>query len=315
MKIIALVASLFLSRLPVLAGAQEADVAIRYVDKRVFYTESGPILVQVTISNRSASTFRFKLADERAFSVDFDVRTMTNRQVNPTELLIRKRTQDQRVFFREVSVEPGESFSFVEDLRDYAGFVQSGSYVVQAMVYPELFRGSGRVPLLSNRLALSLRPAPLSVPGSAPVALDVETNAILVRESMPPDQVIEYMLTARQKGQWEKFFLYLDLESMLTRDGVRRRSWLAESEEGRLRMLDRYRSDLRSAVVDGDISIIPIEFTVERTVYGREEGTVTVLEKFRFGTYTERKRYTYQVRRRDGIWMVVDYSVMNLGSE
>ena len=107
-KNVALVASLLLSCLPALAGAQEVDVAIRYADKRVYYAESGPILVQVTISNRSASTFRFKLADERAFSVDFDVRTMTNRQVDPTEFLIRKRTQDQRVFFREVSVEPGE---------------------------------------------------------------------------------------------------------------------------------------------------------------------------------------------------------------
>jgi hypothetical protein len=169
--------------------------------------------------------------------------------------------------------------------------------------------------VLSNRLPLSLRPAPLAEIGSAPVALDVETNAVLVRQNLPPDQVVEYILSARQKGQWEKFFLYLDLEAMISRDGVRKRTWTAESEEGRRRLLDRYRADLRSAVVDGDIATIPIEFKVERTSYGAEEGTVTVLEKFRFGTYVERKRYTYFVRRRDDYWMVVDYSVMNLGSE
>jgi hypothetical protein len=50
-------------------------------------------------------------------------------------------------------------------------------------------------------------------------------------------------------------------------------------------------------------------------VYNNLEGTVTVLEKFRVGNYTERKRYTYYLRRKDDIWTVVDYSVVNLGTE
>ncbi|GAB1484365.1 hypothetical protein MASR2M78_31830 [Treponema sp.] len=80
-------------------------------------------------------------------------------------------------------------------------------------------------------------------------------------------------------------------------------------------MLNRYRADLRSAVVDGDIATIPIEFKVEKTSYGAEEGSVIVEEKFRFGTYTERKRYTYYLRRRDDTWLIYDYSVLNLGTE
>jgi hypothetical protein len=291
------------------------DISIRYFDRRIYYARRDPILVQLTISNRGSSTYRFKLAEERAFSVDFDIRTMTNRAVDATETLIRRRTLNNRVFFREVVVEPGESFSFVEDLRDYGVLDQSGSFIVQAKLYPELLRDTTVLPLESNRLSLNLRPTPVSEDGGVPLALDVETNAILVRERLPPDQVVEYLLSARQKGQWEKFFLYLDLEAMISRDSSRKRQWLAESEEGRLRMLDRYRRDLQSAVVDGDIATIPAEFTVERTAYGSEEGTVTVLEKFRAGTYTERKRYTYYLMRRDDIWTVIDYTVVNLGTE
>lgn len=308
------------------AGAGEVDVAIRYFDKRVYYAgnDGSPLLVQVTVANRGASTYRFKLADERAFSVDFEVRTMSNRLVESNEILTRKRTQDQPVFFREISVEPGESLSFTEDLRDYVRLDSAGSYVIQARIFPELFRNQGAPsapaalpppPLLSNRLALSLRPAPLSDDGVSPAALDEETGAILARESMPPDQVVEYVLQARQKGQWEKFFLYLDLEAMLTRNSARKRAWLAESEEGRRRMLDRYRADLRSSVVDGDIATIPIEFIVERTNYGAEEGTVSVIEKFRYGNYVERKRYTYNLKRRDNVWTIFDYAVVNLGTE
>jgi hypothetical protein len=293
---------------------------IRYFDKRIYVVEADPVYVQITIANNSPAAYRFKLADERAFSVDFDIRTMNNRTLEPAETLVRKRTQNQQVFFREILVESGESFSFVEDLRDYVQLSRPGSFIVQARVYPELYRSgaavSREVPVLqSNRLSLNLRAASIPGPGGIPLAMDVETNAVLVREKLAPDEVVEFLLTARQKSQWEKFLLYLDLKEMLSRDPVRRRQWLAEGEEGRRRMLDRYRQELESAVIDGDIATIPSEFIMERTEYNNLEGTVTVLEEFQNGNYTERKRYTYYLRRKDDIWTVVDYSVVNLGTK
>ena len=307
--------------------------SIRYFDKRIYYLEEDPIYVQITLTNTGPYTYRFKLADERAFSVDFDVRTATNRAVEAADLLVRRRSQSQQVYFRDVAIEAGESFSFVEDLKDYAALKQSGSYVVQARIYPELYQtvesvistgsgispgrtlaASGR-PLDSNRLALSIRPRSIPGPDGIPFELDVETNAILVREKLPPDEVVSYLLTARQKSQWEKFFLYLDLEAMLSRDAYRRRQWTAESEEGRKRMLVRYREDLQNTVIDGDISLIPMNYTIERTNYNTQSGTVTVLEYFRVGSYTERKRYTWYLEKRDDIWTITDYSVVNLGTE
>ena len=305
--------------------------SIRYFDKRIYYLEQDPIFIQVTLTNNGPSPFRFKLADERAFSVDFDVRTTTNRMVEAADLLVRKRSHSQQVYFREISVEAGESFSFVEDLKNYTALKQTGSYVVQARIYPELYQtfesslksginpgivlaGTGQ-PLESNRLSLSIRPRPIPGPDGIPLELDVETNAVLVREKLPPDEVVNYLLTARQKSQWEKFFLYLDLEAMLSRDAYRKRQWNAESEEGRKRMMIRYRQDLQSSVSDGDISLIPMNYVIERTVYTAETGSVTVLEYFRVGAYTEKKRYTWYLEKKDDIWTIVDYSVINLGTE
>jgi hypothetical protein len=309
------------------SAASDIGLRIRYFDKRIYYVQGAdeePIFIHITLTNTGSSTYRFKLADERVFSVDFDIRTMSNRTLDPAELLVRKRTANRQVFFREVVVEPGESFSFVEDLRNYAELNHAGSFIIQARMYPELYRPvpdnpaagiNAAYPLESNRLHLNLRPPSLPGPGGIPLAMDVETNAILVREQLPPDQVIEYILTARQKSQWEKFFLYMDLETMISRDSVRRRQWLAESEEGRQRMLARYRTELENGVIDGDIVTIPAEFQIERTTYGAEEGTVTVLEKFKIGNYIERKRYTYYLRRKDDIWTIIDYTVLNLGTE
>jgi hypothetical protein len=301
----------------------KAEFNIRFYDKRVYHAVGGePVYVQATVTNRGPEVFRFKLADERAFSIEFDVRTLSNRQVEAADTLIRRRTTSGRVFFREISVESGESFSFIEDLRNYADLREAGAFVVRARLYPELYRtenyqaeGQG-IALESNRLSLSLRPPVVPGPDGTPAAVDLDTGAILSKERLAPDEIVEYLISARQKSQWEKFFLYLDLEEMISRDPVRRRQWTAEGEEGRLRMLERYRGEMRQNVIDGDITAIPSEFEIQRTDYNALEGTVVVLEKFKTGTnYTERKRYTYYVKRKDGYWVIVDYVVANLGTE
>jgi hypothetical protein len=301
------------------AEASEIVFNIRYFDKRVYYLETDPIYVQVTVSNGGPDTYRFKLADDRIFSVDFEVRTTSNRAVEAAGLVVRKRSENHQVFFREIAVESGESFSFVEDIRDYADLRQSGSFIVQAKMYPELYRRAGETqssPVLeSNRLSLNLRPPALPGPGGVPVLLDRETNALLVREKLPPDEVVTYHLTAWQRSQWEKYFLYFDLEAMLVQDSVRRRNWLAENQEGRRRMIANYRTELQKELTEGEFILRPMEFAVERTVYGAFEGTVTVLEKFKIGSYIERKRYTYDLRRQDDIWTIVNYTVQNLGTE
>ena len=332
--------------IPLYAGAAEMSTSgdvefnIRFFDRRIYYVEGDPIYIQVTITNNSPATYRFKLADERVFSLDFDVKTVSNRSLEPADILIRKRTQYQQIFFREIAVESGESFSFVEDLRNYVNVKEPGSLVIKAYLYPELFRSgiiktaslngglaggpaSGLAAsafgvLESKRLSLSIRPPVVNGPDGIPLEMDIATNAVLVRERLAPDQVVEYMITARQKSQWEKFFLYLDLEAMLSRDAVRQRKWLTEGEEGRRRMIDQYRQELQNNVSDGTISVIPTSFTIQRTQYNSFEGTVVVLEKFRNdnnNTFTELKQYTYGVRLKDNIWTIVDYSVVNLGTE
>jgi len=311
-------------------GGVGVDFNIRFFDRRIYYVEGDPIYIQLTVTNNSPLTYRFKLADERAFSLDFDARTTSNRSLEPADTLIRKRTQYQQIFFREIAVEAGESFSFVEDLRHYIDINQPGSLVISARLYPELYRPgtarpaavNGNPPavfggaLESKRLSLNVRPAVVTGPDGIPLEMDVATNAQLVRERLAPDQVVEYTIAARQKSQWEKFFLYLDLESMmLAQDSTLQRKWLTESEEGRRRMIEQYRQELRNEIIDGTISVIPTSFEIERTQYNSFEGSVSVLQKFKSTFFTEVKRYTYFLRQKDNIWNIVNYSVVNLGTE
>jgi len=320
------------------AGANDGvEFGIRFFDRRIYYAAGDPIYVQVTIANNSPFTYRFKLADDRMFSVDFEVRTVTNRLLEPAYELVRRRSQSRQVFFREIAVEPGESFSFVENLRDYVRLDEPGSFVVRAFVHPELYRpslasadarqdlraGLWSAPrvrplegvLASSRLSLSVRPRSADGPDGLPLALDEATGAVLARERLPPDEVVEYMIRARQRSQWERFFLYLNLEEMVSRDPVRNRAWVRESAEGRQRMVEQFRRELQSPTTGEAISLIPTDFAIERTQHTGSEGAVTVLKRFAGLHFTEVKRYTYYLQRRDGIWSIVDFSVVNLGAE
>jgi hypothetical protein len=310
---------------PVLASA-DVELSIRFYDKKVYYVAGAvpggvpansedPIYVQATVYNNSPAPFRFKLAEDRVFSVDFDVRSLSNQSRAPADYLMRKRSESRNVFFREITVEPRESYSFIEDIRNYADLSEPGSFVVQARLFPELFRAAGETPLVSNRLNLNLRPPLLPGPDGIPFEMDAATNAVLERKKLPPDEVITYMLDARIKSQWEKFFLYMDVPAMISRDAARQRTYLNESEEGRLRMIARYREDLKSSVIDGDIAAIPSDYRIEQTSYNNDIGTVVVTEWFRDGRITERRRYTYTLRRIDGFWFIQDYLPVKLGTE
>jgi len=287
---------------------------IRFLDRKIYYVESDPIFIQITINNKTPSTYRFKLADERVFSLDFDIRTMTNLRLSEADNLIRKRTQYQQIYFREISIESGESFSFVENLRDYVKIVQPGSYRVKALVFPELFRASNFV-FESNYLALNLRPTAIPGPDGIPLEMDIATGAVLVCQPIPPDEVVAYMITARQQSQWERFFLYLDVEKMISREASQKQRWNTENEEGRKNMVKEYRKNLQNSVIDGDINVIPSSFQIEKTEYNNYEGNVIVLARFKYSNFTELRRYTYYLERKDNIWKIVNYTVRGLGTE
>ena len=80
-------------------------------------------------------------------------------------------------------------------------------------------------------------------------------------------------------------------------------------------MLQSFKADLMQARIDNDIIAIPESFQIEKTTYSPVEGSVSVIEWFKYPNFSEKKRYTYKVRQREGIWQIYDYSVVNLGTE
>ena len=300
----------------VYAENNNVDVSIKFYDKTMYYPgerNENPVYVHISIVNKGSETLRFKLADDRMFSLDFNAFNVKNTKLPFTQSLIRKRTTNQTVYFREISLEQDEEYSFIENLKDYLEVKDPSIYYVEVSFYPELYKNRDSV-ITSNRLSLEIRPSP-SASASSVLPVAAETSTLLQPEQIGPDKVVEQTIIARQKSLWDQFFLYMDLEEILKRDPVRQRKYNSVSAAERSEMIRAFRSDLMQSRIDMNIVSIPSKFSIETTTYSQNEGFVKVLEWFKNETYYEVKRYTYYLRQHDGIWQIYDYTVDNLYTE
>ena len=294
----------------------KASVSIKYHNRAIYYpgnSADNPINVHITIKNEGTETLRFKLADDRMFSLDFNAFTVKNTRLPNTENLIEKRTSNTTVYFREIALESGEEYSFIENLKDYINIENPSVYYLEMSFYPELYK-SKFISINSNRLTLEVRPSPSAV-SSSYIPVSAQTAEILKPEALAPDKIVEQTIIARQKSLWDQYFLYMDVESMLKRNPNLKKKYITVSAEERERMIDSFKADLMQSRIENDIIAVPEKFQIEKTTYTPTEGSVIVTEWFKYPNYSEKKSYTYKVRQREGIWTIYDYSVVNLGTE
>ena len=294
----------------------KASVSIKYHNRAIYYpgnSSDNPINVHITIKNEGTETLRFKLADDRMFSLDFNAFTVKNTRLPNTENLIEKRTSNTTVYFREIALEQGEEYSFIENLKDYINIENPSVYYLEMSFYPELYK-SKFISINSNRLTLEVRPSPSAV-SSSYIPVSAQTAEILKPEALAPDKIVEQTIIARQKSLWDQYFLYMDVESMLKRNPNLKKKYITVSAEERERMIDSFKADLMQSRIENDIIAVPEKFQIEKTTYTPTEGSVIVTEWFKYPNYSEKKSYTSKVRQREGIWTIYDYSVVNLGTE
>ena len=294
----------------------DVQVSIKLYNKTLYYlgeSLDNPIYVHITVANKGSETLRFKLADDRMFSIDFSAFNAKNTKLPYTEEIIKKRTTDRIVYFREIALETGEEYSFVENLKDYVQITEPAIYYFELDFFPELYKSKYNK-IDSNRLRIDVKPSP-SASGVTKIPVSNEMISVLKPESISPDKVVEQTIVARQKNLWDQFFLYMDIEKMLTRDQARKRKYTTLSDMDRNRMIQDYKLDLMQSRIDNAIVAIPESFYIEKTVYTQTEGSVSVIQWFKYDTFREKKRYVYSVQKRDEIWHIYDYTVENLGTE
>lgn len=294
------------------ASSDNVSVSIRFFDKKIYYPDS-EIQLQVRIVNNSINNYSFNSAEIRSFNFNFNVKTLTNISIRESdEYLLRNRTNNP-VFYRKITLLPGEEYAFITHLDDFVDITESGIYIIQSKFYPEFQVGYESSYIESNKLTLSIRPS-IDVPNFLE-QIDIETGEILEMISMPPDEVVKYFIEARLQSSWTKFFLYLDIESLLLNHPERKHQYNKMSEEKQMEMVEEYKTELKSKRVDNDILLMPSSFEILKTSYTNKEATVVVNEEFIFPDYTEFKKYTFYLHRFGAVWTIYNYEVRNLGTK
>ncbi len=293
------------------ALSENVSVSIRFFDKKIYYPESD-IQLQVRIINNSAEKYSFNSAEIRSFNFNFYVKTLTNISIHESdEYILRHRTNDP-IFYREITLLPGEEYAFITYLDDYVDISESGIYIIQSYFYPDFQMGYESGYIESNKLTLSVRPS-IDIPVFQE-QIDIETGEILEMISMPPDEVVKYTIEARLQSSWNKFFLYLDIEALLLDHPDLKHKYNKLSEEKQMVMIEEYKNELKNKRVDNDILLMPSSFEILKTSYTQNEATVVVNEEFIFPDYTEFKKYTFYLHRFGNIWSIYNYEVRNLGT-
>ena len=292
------------------------NITISYKNKTIFFPSdevNNPILVDVNIENKGAETIYFKIADDRSFSLDIHAIDVKNEVLPQPDTLIRTRTTSSTVYFKEIAIEPTENFGFTIDLKDFIAIEKSSIYYATVVFYPELYKSRG-TSISSNRIVLEINP-PRAIGSQVVAPMDYTTGHVIQPEFLPPDQVVEQTIIARQRSLWDQFFLYMDIESIYFKNPQNKIRYNSLSENERQKLLQNFKNSLLSDKIDNEIIALPERFDIEKTTYTKNEGTVSVMQWFEYPTFTEIKRYTYYLRLRNNIWQIYDYTVDNIGTE
>ena len=295
------------------AEYNKIDFSIRYFDKKIYYPGDN-VQIKASIINNTPEEFSFSLSENKIFNIKLNVKTMNNQMLDPSEDFIINSSRNSNTFYREIMLDPGEEFSFIVDLDEYTDISKPGMYVIDGMFTTNL-NNPGDYSLISNRLPLSVRPS--STEKEFTEFLDYETGEILRANPIPPDEAVMYMLEARQKSIWPRFFLYLDIKALMLNDSNIKRQFERSTEEEQQLLLMNFKSQMEGERLQSDqsIVIIPSDFEILHTSYSADKATVIVREEFLQVGYTQVKSFTYYLHRQDGIWQIFNYEVKNIGTK
>lgn len=296
---------------PVPSVTNGLTVKIELAQPKIFL-QGDEIYINVKIFNSTKDETACIIADDKKFSFDFQMVTLQNRVIEHSNEYIISFHRVQPVFNSSVRLSPGEGYIYKARLNDYYDTNRSGQFFINCMYFPRLkMDGDNNDTIMSNQLSINIRPEK-----AKEMAIqereEVEKEKKLFVTKRSPDEVVDFMLKARMKSEWEKFFLYMDLEKLILTNNLFKDKYVRADVEKQKEFIEQYKQYLMKNTVN-DISYLPHAFKIVKTEYTDGRGKVEVINSFKYIDYVEDKYYTYFLYKKGDIWYVYSYEVLNLG--
>lgn len=276
------------------------------------YKQNEDIYIDVKILNKSESSISTLITDDKKFCFDFEIYSMQNQTLEHRKEYVTSFHKVQTIFKSIINIDPSEGYNYRVRLNEYFDMNITGQYYIKGFYYPNLKTNNTKEnTIISNQLTINVRPEDIDDKYIVEKK-SVEEEKRLNAEKRSPDEVIKYMLEARMTGQWEKYFLYMDLDKLILNNNKFKNSYLKKDLERQKEILAEYKEYLKKDTIE-DISFLPHGFEIIKTEYSQGKGKVDVLVDFKYIDFIETKYYTFFLNKKGDIWYVTDYEVMNYG--
>lgn len=305
---------IFILQTQSLLSQDKSDSEIKvYIDFSYpkIYNQNDEIYITIRLFNNSNKDKPLIVARDKRYSFDFEIVSMQNKKLNHSKDYIISFHQAQPIFNSYIVLAPYEGYIFEARLNDFFDLDITGQFYLKCFYYPNLkLSQSDSIYIESNQLTLNMRPY-AAKEAIIQEKIDVEKEKKLFVTKRSPDEVVSYMLDSRMNREWEKYFLYLDMENLILTNNDFRQRYLRADVERQREIINEYKEYLKKDRVN-DISYLPVKYEILKTEYTAGRAKVEALIYVKYEDYLDKKYYTYFLTKKGNIWYVSSYEVLNL---
>jgi len=288
------------------------EVKIKFYNKNL-YQIGKPIIVEIKITNLGQFPFTFFNADEKIFTYDFDVRTMSNRPVEHSKIYAIRRYQSKAIFYNEITLKQNESHSARINISEWFDFEKPGEYLIRGIFFPKLITDAEGIQIKSsNELLLELHPRYTE---EIEKVVEVEKRKKLEAKPLPPYEVVGFLLDSLMNKDFESYFMYINFDRFIMQFENARKKYINAPDAKKPEVIEELKNYIRGKNELESIPFsqtIPNDYEIEKTIIEKSDAEVRVIETFILGRLVEKKRYTYYLHKYGDLWLLEGYRVVNL---
>ncbi len=289
--------------------AQEAsDFTVELQFYRQTYHLNEPIPVMINIINTSDKPLSFFLSPLIYESFIFSLRTPRN-EVIPylgefeVEMKDNKSSSGE---FREIKLLPRESFSRVIDISKWFDIRESGYYYINGIFHQNPDNKSEFIESFNYKIFIK-PPEMVEIELSAEEQSQISNMEAV--QKLPPYDVIQDLLDAKMKKDWDRFLSHIDSERLIMSFQDYYSAYLnASSGRYRLEIIEDFKKYLTVHWQDRILSYKLVESQIKE-----DKATVICDVDYKMKLYSYTMEYTFSLYKNHlNQWQVYDYTALKI---
>jgi len=286
-----------------LKGLYGLNVQIELQFYKDSYRLNEPIPVTINVVNNSSEAVKFNISPLIYESFFFSIITPRNEEVPLLDSfqVEMKNNQSSSGEYRTVLLMPQESFSRMIDITRWFDIREAGYYYIKGIFYsnPDN-RAEGNE---SFNYKILIKP-PVPVEGEISEEEIVRKKELEQVKKLPPYEVIEDMLDAKMKKDWQRFLIHIDAERLIKAFSDYYNAYEnARTGSYRLEVVEDFKRYLTTYWQDRILS-----YKVLETQIKEDKATVICDVEYKVRTITYVLRYNFSLYKNHlNQWLLYDY--------